>query len=201
MNCKHARKLFPAYWDDETTQAEREWLEGHFHTCAACRSEYEQYARTLELVGSLPRVEPQPDLPERVLARVKRTDSVPDRLPEPRAMWVPIGSGIAAAALIAVSFIGPWVGNLRESPVATQVTPHGAITEPVFVHPPAATPGGPGGQPAPVSAEMAFARVDSLFDHSEDVEFILDPVTLHRGRASLNRTSATRADEKAVITF
>ena len=30
MNCTHARKLFATFWDDETTQAEREWLESHF---------------------------------------------------------------------------------------------------------------------------------------------------------------------------
>ena len=27
MSCKRARNLFAAYWDDEATQAEREWLE------------------------------------------------------------------------------------------------------------------------------------------------------------------------------
>ena len=27
MNCDDARRLFGAYWDDELTLAEREWLE------------------------------------------------------------------------------------------------------------------------------------------------------------------------------
>ena len=27
--CDQARRLFGAYWDDEVTQAEREWLESH----------------------------------------------------------------------------------------------------------------------------------------------------------------------------
>jgi len=198
MNCTHARKLFAAYWDDETTQAEREWLEGHFHSCTVCRSEYEQYARTLELLGSLPRIEPAPELPERVLARVKRSESIPDRLPVQRPIWVPVGSAIAVAALVAVTVLGPWMGNRRETPVANHVAPHGAITEPVLVQPPARD--ARTANSAPVRAEMAFAPVDSLFDHSEDVEFILDPVTLHRGRASVNRTSA-QTDEKAVITF
>src|SRR6185503_2384178 len=81
MNCTHARKLFAAFWDDETTQAEREWLEGHFTSCDACRHDYEQYARTLEVLGSLPRVEPSPELHERVLQRVRRAESVPDRMP------------------------------------------------------------------------------------------------------------------------
>ena len=37
MNCGDARRLFGAYWDDEITLAERDWLESHFASCAACR--------------------------------------------------------------------------------------------------------------------------------------------------------------------
>ena len=47
MKCARARKLFGAYWDDEITQGEREWLESHMNGCAACRNEYETLARTL----------------------------------------------------------------------------------------------------------------------------------------------------------
>ena len=38
MNCGGARRLFGAYWDDEITLAERDWLESHFSACAACRA-------------------------------------------------------------------------------------------------------------------------------------------------------------------
>lgn len=200
MNCTHARKLYAAYWDDETTQAEREWLEGHFHSCATCRREYEQYARTIELLGSLPRVEPSPELPERVLQRVKRSESIPDRLPVGRPIWVPVASAVAAAALIAVTIAGPWLGSRHESPVATQLVPSGPVTQPVLVQVPTSPAGTSDAAGAKAHVELALAPVDSLFDHSEDVEFILDPVTLHRGRASVNRTSA-HPDEKAVITF
>jgi predicted anti-sigma-YlaC factor YlaD len=198
MNCHHARKLFAASWDDETTQAEREWLEGHFTSCPSCRTDYEQYARTVELLGSLPRVEPAPDLPERVLQRVRRSESVPDRLPAARPMWVPVGSAMAAGALIALTFAGPWMSGQRDSRVAVGLPESGAITQPVLVsgasaESPAAVPSG--------RADQELVSADSLFDHSEDVEFILDPVTLHRGRASVNRTSGGQPDEKAVITF
>ena len=57
MKCGHARRLFGAYWDDEITQAEREWLEAHFASCATCRGEYGELARTVDLLGELPRVE------------------------------------------------------------------------------------------------------------------------------------------------
>ena len=56
-HCNQARKMFGAYWDDETTQAEREWLETHFTACAKCRAEYDHLARTLEMAGSLPRID------------------------------------------------------------------------------------------------------------------------------------------------
>ena len=43
---------------------------------------------------------------------------------------------------------------------------------------------------------------DSLFDHSEDVEFILDPVTLRKGRAhTVVRVQPQPRGEQAVITF
>ena len=68
MNCRQARNLFSAYWDDEITQGEREWLESHFSSCAACRREYESLARTLEAVSDLPRVEVSGGFAERALA-------------------------------------------------------------------------------------------------------------------------------------
>jgi len=197
MNCKHARKLYAAFWDDETTQAEREWLEGHFTSCPTCRREYEQYARTLELMGSLPRIEPAAELPERVLQRVRRAETVPDAMPAARPLWVPIGSAVAACALLALTLAGPWTGGSRETGTASRVPD--AVSVPVLVETPAA--------PAPASgllaggAEPQAAGADSLFDHSEDIEFILDPVVLHRGRASVNRTGGGTADGKAVITF
>jgi hypothetical protein len=43
-----------------------------------------------------------------------------------------------------------------------------------------------------------------VFDHSEDVEFILDPVTLHRGRASVTHTGSRRTGVEggqAIISF
>lgn len=198
MNCNHARKLFAAFWDDETTQVEREWLEGHFTSCPACRQNYEQYARTLEALGALPRVEAAPDMVDRVLQRVRRAETVPDRLPVERPNWIPIASGVAAAVLLAVTIASPWLGVSRNSREGDRVASSTAITEPVLVRTPS------NAVPSRVDArggEGALSAADSLFDHSEDVEFILDPVTLHRGRASVTRAAGSSPDEKAVITF
>lgn len=201
MNCTQARKLFAAFWDDETTQAEREWLEGHFGSCDSCRREYEAYARTLELLGTLPRVEPAADLHDRVLQRVRRAESVPDRMPAARPMWVPIGSAVAAGALIALTLAGPWLGSQRDSRTATRSSASAPVTQPVLVHVPDARGQSPAGLPQATSSPELAAATDSLFDHSEDVEFILDPVTLHRGRASVTRSAGASRDERAVITF
>ena len=42
---------------------------------------------------------------------------------------------------------------------------------------------------------------DSLFDHTEDVEFILDPMTLHRGRPAAVRARGPVQGQQATITF
>ena len=60
-------------------------------------------------------------------------------------------------------------------------------------HAPAA-PAGPRQAPVAIS--------DTLFDHSEDVDFVLDPVTLHRGHAhTASRLPQGIRGEQAVITF
>jgi len=191
--CDQARRLFDAYWDDEVTQAEREWLEGHFGACPGCRETYEQLVRTLEAVGSLPRVEVTRDLAERALNAARRAQVVPDRLavapPTPR--WVPV---TAAAALVLVTgllllpTISPRLGS--RPPVATRETP---VAQPRLT----ATAEGA----RPVTGPGA-TLADSLFDHAEDVEFILDPVVLHRGRAqSAASLPAGIQAEQTVISF
>jgi anti-sigma factor RsiW len=211
MNCHQARRLFGACWDDETTQAERDWLEAHFAACAPCRTEYEAFSRALELAASLPREEASADLVDRVVARARRLAPAPDRVALPGRRWVPI---TAAAALLAIVGIlaAPWTG-LR-SPVVPSST---AVIEPVSVPQLRVTPtasahsretaGAPAatGRPIAPTATASLTDIpDSLFDHSEDVEFILDPVTLRHGRASVTRNPVRTLQvqgEQATITF
>ena len=89
MKCAQARRLYGAYWDDETTQAEREWLESHFSACARCRKEYEEFSRALEWAGSLARIEPAPDFLERTLTRARRAVPTADRIPDPECSGSP----------------------------------------------------------------------------------------------------------------
>ena len=204
MNCRQSARQFSAYWDDEMTQAEREWLEAHFSACDDCRREYEQFARSLELLGSLPRAEAAPELAERVLARARRTTAAPDRLPVAGVPWVPV-TAAAALLLLVGTLLLPMMGR------TPRLTPGGvasgplAVHEPVLVQPVAGSP--PGAEPHAVSTPetraLAAASVatDSLFDHSRDVEFILDPVLLRRGQASVATARTPVAGERAVVSF
>ncbi len=210
MKCGQARRLFGTYWDDETTQAEREWLESHLASCRSCRHEYETLSRTLELAGSLPRVEPAPDLLERVLSRTRRAAPVPDRFPSPTPRWIPITAAAALLAL-AASLVVPWLGLAPRSRHGGEPAPAVALREPERVSPVAvrsappavARASGPSAAVPPtlVASNAGSAIPDSLFDHSEDIEFILDPVTLRRGRATVTRLPGGVQGEKAVISF
>jgi hypothetical protein len=196
--CARARELFGPYWDDETTRAERDWLDAHFASCAACRAEYEELARTLGAVGGLPRIEPAPDLPARALAAAKAATAAPDvvfvRTP---SRWMP--ATVAAAALLAILGVAaPFLMRGGESGMFAHRA--SAVTEPRLV----ATVAPAGGRSATArTGEPALKSIsDSLFDHSEDVDFVLDPVKLHQGRAhTASRLPRGVQGEQAVITF
>ncbi|MBI1796643.1 MAG: zf-HC2 domain-containing protein [Candidatus Eisenbacteria bacterium] len=203
MNCGHARSLFGSYWDDEITLAERDWLESHFASCERCRTEYEAFARSIELVSSLPRAEVTPGLAERALARARRATPAPDRLPvstTPR--WIPV-TATAALVTIAAATALQWMGMTPAAHMANRVDPN-AVQQPVLVTP--AMPVGASGPantvPAPIPVGRTAAVVDSLFDHRHDVEFVLDPVTVRKGRAhTALRLNPNVQGAKAVITF
>jgi hypothetical protein len=157
--------------------------------------EYDEFSRVLELAGALPRVDAPAELPEQVLARVHRVSPAPDRVGQAGARWVPI----AAAAVLVVGALvvvprAPWraPGSVEPARMASR---HAAPAPPL----PALRaqteargsmvavrlPERRGAEPAP-----GAVIPDSLFDHGEDVEFILDPVTLRRGRASVRRSGS-----------
>ena len=207
MNCGDARRLFGAFWDDEVTLAERDWLEPHFVSCAACRAEYETFARAIELVGSLPRAEVTPGLAERALARARRAPAAPDRLPVGPVRWIPITAAAALLTIAATTGL-QWMGI---TPVGRLTRPSAvvAVSEPMLVRAPDGRAGEltvaverPGTLGREGAERLAGGLPDSLFDHSADVEFILDPVTLRKGRVHtmLPLNPSVRGD-KAVITF
>ncbi|HEY6866209.1 MAG TPA: zf-HC2 domain-containing protein [Candidatus Eisenbacteria bacterium] len=206
MTCAQARRLFGACWDDEITQAERESLEAHFASCAGCREEYDTYCRTLELVTTLPRIEPAPDLLERALARSRRMAPAPDRVGAAAFPWVPV-TATAALMIVAFSIVSPWLAPRAPRVARDAGVSQGPVLQPEL-RPPSTVaarttlPGARGASLAhPGLASDPMASVpDSLFDHSDDVEFILDPMTLHRGRPAAVRARSVQG-QQATITF
>ncbi len=204
MNCGGARKLFGAYWDDEITLAERDWLESHFSSCEGCRLEYEQLARSIELVGSLPRAEMRPDLAEGALARARRATAAADRLPNATPRWIPI-TATAALLTIAATMTLQWMGvtpsGRRADPSSVaSVTETELLQQARVERPSPPVPGDPGA--AAMTGALAGGGADTLFDHSADIEFILDSVTLNKGRAhTVLKLNPSVQGEKAVITF
>lgn len=193
MNCRQARHLFSSYWDDEVTQAEREALERHLGGCERCRTSYDELARTIEAVSTLPRHEASPDLERRVLEAVRRTRPAPDLLPSVQPRWV---YAPAAAAVLALAvFVGYQLGSSprgtdsnRLAAVAPPATSQGpahqedsgaAIESPLRTV--AGTASAPGSAASGRVATTA-AGTDSLFDPSRDIDFVLDPVVLYKGR-------------------
>ena len=198
IHCSQARGWFGAYWDDEITQAERESLEAHFVSCATCRREYEELARTLEVLGSLPRHEVAPDFAERTLARIRRTTTAPDRLAQPqRPVWVPIAAAATVLAVAAALFApGILSRGHAPSPVATRIT--------VPQEPQLTAPGATSSittHAGQSTTAVAAAMVDSVIDHSEDVDFVLDPVRVSRGRTATSPYVGPVQGQQAVIKF
>jgi anti-sigma factor RsiW len=202
MNCRQARPLFGAYWDDELTQAEREWLESHFTSCTSCRREYEDLSRTVDVVGQLPRVEVSSDFADRVLARARRRAPVVDRIPAAAPRWIPI---TAAAVLIAVlgAMVMQWSGMPLAPRRSTGVAERTAVAQPERIAPAPARSGDAATTLDDGLVADAAGISDSLFDHSEDVEFILDSVTLRKGRATtvVRVPADPMRAEPAAITF
>lgn len=196
-SCGRARDLFGPYWDDEVTRAEREWLETHFQACAGCRTDYEQFAHTLEAVAKLPRAEAAPDLAARALAAAHRATPARDVIfVRETPGWVPM-TAAAVAVLLVVTAVAPY---LSRTPVGLTLAGRGAAVPEarlVQTHASASEP-----HAARSSGPVATAAVDSLFDHSDDIDFVLDPVNVRGGRAqAASRLPGGIQGEQTVITF
>lgn len=244
ITCDRAQQWFGPAWDDEWSVAEREALEAHFAKCPPCQRAYDEYARTLELVQSLPRPVVADDFAERVLrtARARELDlaararrpallapfggfgSFGGRIAVAAALAVAVGAGALALSRphAAVKPAQPQVAATKHAPdfhpgeglalVPTTVLPAPAQTKaatdlasgdpdaPMADGPHVASARTPGRRTA--GSALASAIPDSLFDHSADVDFVLDPVKMRRerGRGYTPVTNPVQG-ERASITF
>lgn len=204
-NCHQAGGLFGAYWDGETTVAEREWLDSHFKTCTRCREGYEQLATTLGAVSELPRHETRPDFTQRVLVAARQASVVADRIrvvPGRTGHWVPIATAATLVLVAAVSLMnvfGPrgTTGALAGNEATLEAPVPGSAEQVAATIPPSLD-----AVTAPRVTGAAAMVTDSLFDHTADVEFMLEPVQLRRGRAHTgSRLPDGVQGDQVVITF
>lgn len=226
--CERAQSLFGRAWDDELTAVERDGLELHVKGCAGCRREYDEFARTLELVQALPRPAVSDDFAARVLvaatAREREAAAAPRRIfawPSlPSFEFGDIAFGRPALALAATFVVaasaavmlmrGPAVGPMQAPTVAlvapqAQSAPAPIVAAPVVQAPVTIAPAEPTTRSvrrAPAASLVADAPTipDSLFDHTADVELVLDPVKLRRERG-VGYTPTSVRGEAASITF
>jgi len=191
MICNRARRLFGACWDDELTQAERDGLEGHLASCPPCRTEYDEFARALELTASLPRIEASADFMDRVLVRSRRATTAPDFVREAGSRWVPVAVAAAGAVLVVAAML---VGsNLQwKTPASSQVPQIVKVEgprEPRIVPIPSVKPG----ERRP---EAHQGSAESLFDPDKNVEFVLGSAAVSGGRVKRDPEG-----QRPVITF
>ncbi len=183
--CHQAAGLFAAYWDDEATAAERGWLESHLKTCTRCHHEYEQYGRTLTMVSGLPRHEARPDFTERVVLAARAATPVADQirvLPRREMRWAPAAAAAALLLVAAISVLnGRGARDGRGVVASTRVptaVPGLIVVQQELLSDPAS---GDAVAAARITGKAAIVT-ESLFDHAADVEFMLEPVQLQRGR-------------------
>ncbi|MEO6462186.1 MAG: zf-HC2 domain-containing protein, partial [Candidatus Eisenbacteria bacterium] len=134
-DCERSETLFGRAWDDELTVAEKDGLERHFAACSPCRREYDELARTLELVQALPRPQVDDSFAGRVLAAAQereRTTAAAGRrlfaLPAFGRQALALAATFVVAAgigafLMARPVVGPSSPVLESPAVATTTTP------------------------------------------------------------------------------
>jgi hypothetical protein len=101
-----------------------------------------------------------------------------------RPAWIPV-TAAAALLLLGMSALLPWLGTPAVQRVLAKR--EAQVPEPKLVA---------------TAARPTVMLADSLLDPSQDVEFILDPVVLHRGRAQgPSGLPKGVQGERAVISF
>jgi hypothetical protein len=89
MNCRQARDLFSARLDRELEPEGVSDFERHLRTCGCCADQWTAFARTVQLVRSLPAVEPDPAFVGHVFDRVRAYEAGNLELADPPRRIVP----------------------------------------------------------------------------------------------------------------
>ncbi len=175
MHCEQARQLFDAYLDGELSPSLATELGTHRVHCADCR----QALALLEVSGHILRcdrdtVTPSPDFTNRLLACV---DSAPVwRRKVLNAIY--IGGPLAAAAVIALAFVGVFDGKRPSQVAGVKEVAKAPMIQPASISPSPTNPG-PSADPAePTLGDFIDRTQTNMKDKGDSVQRVLDVTVL-----------------------
>ena len=126
MNCNDYLSLLSGHLDGENSPEEEQRLQAHLAQCANCRARLQAFERGDRLLRADTAVPPA-GLTASILAAAAKTPQRPVKKPR-RAYWGGLATGLAAAALVVFTLLGPLKGFAQQKANDTAATAaHGDI--------------------------------------------------------------------------
>ncbi|KPJ61429.1 MAG: hypothetical protein AMJ46_01715 [Latescibacteria bacterium DG_63] len=122
MNCKAARKFFSAAFDAELSVSEEREFKEHLAGCSVCSREFDLFAKSVNLVTSLPRPPADP-LFEQKLIHALSAEKAVTRRPQPRVSLLtprPAVAFVTVLVLVGLLVMVPWSQPDWESGLVTR---------------------------------------------------------------------------------
>lgn len=126
MNCNDYLSLLSGHLDGENSPEEEQRLQAHLAQCANCRARLQAFERGDRLLRADTAVPPA-GLTASILAAAAKTPQRPVKKPR-RAYWGGLATGLAAAALVVFTLLGPLKGFAQQKANDTAATAaHGDV--------------------------------------------------------------------------
>lgn len=120
MNCNDYLPLLSGHLDGENSPEEEQRLQAHLAQCASCRARLQAFERGDRLLRADTAVPPA-GLTASILAAAAKTPQRPVKKPR-RAYWGGLATGLAAAALVVFTLLGPLKGFAQQKSNDTAAT-------------------------------------------------------------------------------
>lgn len=120
MNCNDYLPLLSGHLDGENSPEEEQRLQAHLAQCANCRARLQAFERGDRLLRADTAVPPA-GLTASILAAAAKTPQRPVKKPR-RAYWGGLATGLAAAALVVFTLLGPLKGFAQQMGYSGNVT-------------------------------------------------------------------------------
>ena len=106
-NCRKIGKKLSAYQDNEVAAAEKDAIEAHLQTCAACSKQYQILLQTYGLLRSMPGIDPSPGL----FRRIVQGATLDRRAFRVRALGLDLRFAAAFTGIALIALSGLWAGT------------------------------------------------------------------------------------------